>query len=480
MAVTAPLILANRAYGDHETPPPGAPIQGAGGLVAAVGSAIAAWDGVTGTRWIGAGRGAHDADYVDGEGCEVLETGRGKLLHQRLFFDDATWAGHYEAVANCFLWPLLHHVRPGMTERAAFFPRPIPPTSEDWASFEAVNAAFAAAAAGAETPSAWVHDYQLALAPRMLRELGYGGRIGFFLHTPFGPHGVAAKLVNAVGVERLRAVIAGILGADLAGFQTERDRANFEEAAVALCGAEVRGGAIWCAGRPTRTGSYPVGVNSDEVTNALGADLPAEATATMGLPLVVALERADFTKGIPERMEALARAYADGARFAYFGAASPTRTGIALYEGFADVIAQSTAKAAAAAKAAGCPFHQVTSSLSWGEVVALLARADVVFTSSLADGMNLVPLQAAVAQASRIRRGVAIAGREAGVSLAYPSDGSEGLIAVDPLEAWATADTLRLAVAGRIPGMSDQLVHDVRTHDSAKWAESFMSDLEDE
>ena len=480
MAVTAPLILANRAYGDHETSPPGAPIQGAGGLVAAVGSAIAAWDGVTGTRWIGAGRGTHDREYVDEQGCEVLQTGRGPLLHQRLFFDAATWAGHYEAVANGFLWPLLHHVRPGMTERAAFFPRPLAPSSEDWASFEAVNSAFASAALAAGTPSAWVHDYQLALAPGMLRKLGYEGRIGFFLHTPFGPHDVAMKQVMGAGVERLRAVIEGILGSDLAGFQTERDRTNFESAAVALCGAEVKDGAIWCSGHRTRTGSYPVGVNSEDVTNALGADLPAEAMVTMGLPLVVALERADFTKGIPERMDALARAWADGARFAYFGAASPTRTGVALYEGFAEVVETSTARAAAAAKEAGCPFHQITSSLSWGAVVALLARADVVFTSSLADGMNLVPLQAAVAQASRNRRGVAIAGRDAGVSLAYPSDGSEGLIAVDPFEAWATADTLRLAVGGRIPGMSDQLVNDVRTHDSAKWAESFMSDLEDE
>ncbi|MCA9829058.1 MAG: trehalose-6-phosphate synthase [Dehalococcoidia bacterium] len=478
MAGTAALILANRAYGDHQSPPPGAPILGSGGLVAAVGSAIAPWDGSTGTLWIGAGRGAHDTEYVDEHGREVLETGRGPLQHQRLFFDEATWTGHYEAVANGFLWPLLHHVRRSMTERAAFFPRPVLPTADEWHKYEQVNAAFARAAAAAGTATAWVHDYQLALVPRMLRDLGYEGRIGFFLHTPLGPPDVASVVLDDVGRERLRSVIAGILGADLAGFQTERDRANFENAARALCGAIVTAGGVQLEGRTTRTGSFPVGVNAEDVTNALGADLPAAAGNTRGLPLVVALERADFTKGIPERMEAVARAYADGARFAYFGAASPTREGVALYEGFAEVITAATARAAAAAREAGCPFQQVTSSLSWGEVVALLARADVVFTSSLADGMNLVPLQAVVAQAGRVRRGVAIAGRDAGVSIAYPSDGSEGLIAVDPLETWATADVLRLATGGRLPGMSDRLVVDVRTHDSARWAESFMSELE--
>lgn len=479
MSATAPLILANRAYGDHTTPPPGEPIHGAGGLVAAVGSAIAPWDGASGTRWIGAGRGSHDRQYVDEEGREILQTGRGPLLHQRLFFDDATWAGHYEAVANGFLWPLLHHVRGGMTERAAFFPRPLPPRDDEWASYERVNAAFARAAAAAGTPSAWVHDYQLALAPRMLRRLGFAGKIGFFLHTPFGPYGVANGMLDEPALGRLRSVVMGILGADLAGFQTDRDRANFEAAAAALCGAEVTGPAVRCEGHVTRTGVFPVGVNADDVTNALGAELPAEAAAVSGLPLVVALERADFTKGIPERMEAVARAYADGARFAYYGAASPTRTGVALYKGFEEVLATATTRAAAAAREAGCPFQQVTSSLAWEEVVALLARADVLFTSSLADGMNLVPMQAAVAQAGRHRRGVAIAGQDAGVSLTYRSDGTEGLIAVDPLEAWATADTLRLATDGRLPGMSDRLVTEMGNHDSARWAESFMSELED-
>ena len=62
----------------------------------------------------------------------------------------------------------------------------------------------------------WVHDYQLLLLPRMLREAEPQARVGFFLHIPFPPSGVFRLLPR--GDE----LIHGLLGADYLAFHTHR------------------------------------------------------------------------------------------------------------------------------------------------------------------------------------------------------------------------------------------------------------------
>ena len=479
---SADLILANRAYADHNQPPGhGEAATGAGGLVAAVGSAIQPWDGATGTLWIGAGRGERDREFVDANGMESLETHQGPILHRRLFFDDAAWAGHYESVSNSFLWPALHLVRPGLTGQAMFFPAPAVPSDDDWRHYTEVNRAFAEAAAGSGRRSAWVHDYQLGLVPALLRQQGFPGPIGFFLHTPFPPAEHVAGETSPRGMELFSAFVRGVLGADLAAFQTERDAANFASAAVACCGASGTGPRLEFEGRPVHVLALPVGVNADDVRDASPAPLPEGMREAQreGLKVVAALERADFTKGIPARLAAIERAYDQGARFAYFGSASPTREGIALYEGLDAVIDEAAARAEAAARRAGCPFVQNSGALSWDEVVAVLGAADVVFTSSLADGMNLVPLQAAIAQQSRRQRGIAIAGKDAGVSIAYQDFAGEGLVVVDPLDIEEMARQLADATGGRTAPMSDRFVQNVNERDARHWASAFMQALEE-
>jgi trehalose-6-phosphate synthase len=114
-------------------------------------------------------------------------------------------------------------------------------------------------------------------------------------------------------------------------------------------------------------------------------------------------------------------------------------------------------------------------------VVALQRDADVVFTSSLADGMNLVPLQAAVARSLRApgERATIITGKDAGVASAYAGFEEDGLVSVDPLNPRAMEETLLAAIAGELPRVSDRLIAAVREHDAHAWATSFLGDLED-
>ncbi len=73
----------------------------------------------------------------------------------------------------------------------------------------------------AEGATVWVHDYQLQLVPRMLRELRPDLRIGFFLHIPFPPTELFQQLPWR------RQLLEGLLGADLVGFQRRGAAENF-------------------------------------------------------------------------------------------------------------------------------------------------------------------------------------------------------------------------------------------------------------
>ncbi|HEX6030410.1 MAG TPA: trehalose-6-phosphate synthase [Tepidiformaceae bacterium] len=482
----ADLVLANRAYCDHDLPPGEGPAvsPGHGGLLAALRSAIVPWDGRSGTTWIGSGRGSCDRQYTDEHGYELIDTARGALRHQRLYFDEDTWRGHYSETANSFLWPLLHLVREPLPRVADYYPHPHTPPLAAWHSYERVNSAFARAAVeNHPARSCWVHDYQLALAPALLRERALAVPIGFFLHTPFPDIHVASHFLDPTGRDYLRQFVAGLLGSDLVGFQSAPDRERFHSAALELGLAEVAGEEMFVQGRRMRTGVYPVGVDLEEVVEAARtARLPAGVTeaASSGLPLVIGLERADFTKGIPERLEAVARLWREGVPFAYVGAAAPTRDGVPAYDELGPAISRAAAGCTEAAKSAGGRFLFFEEAMSWEEVVALQREADVVFTSSLADGMNLVPLQAAVAQSLRpgSRRAVIITGRDAGVAHTFAGYEEDGLVAVDPLDAEAMALTLRAALAGQPGRVSDRLIASVRGNDARNWAARFLSDLE--
>jgi trehalose 6-phosphate synthase len=483
MEPCADLILANRAYVDHELPPGSGsrsePVNG--GLLAAVRTVIAPWDGERGTTWIGAGRGVCDREFTDEDGYELLPTVQGPLRHRRLYWPDEEWRLHYAEVANGFGWPLLHLIREALPSVTGYYPVPRVPSSRAWEAHRAVNHGFAEAAAREGRETCWVHDYQLSLTPAMLRALGFEGRIGFFLHTPFPDVAIVRGVVDVEGIALVREMVWGMLGADLVGLQSARDAERFRSAAVELCGAAMSGECVQIDDRKVVVGAYEIGIDAGEVLAMASSPTPSEAAEVLDhpRPLVVGLERSDYTKGIPERLHSIARTYRRGVAFTYVGIAAPTRAGVLGYEQLEHAIDDAAEDAERAAKEIGAHFLQIRRAIAWNVVVALQREADVVFTSSLADGMNLVPLQAALAQSLRPpeSRAVIISGRDAGVSQAYADFEHDGLVATDPL----AADELDVAFDEALRGLpgrvSDRLIKSIEERDSRAWATRFLTDL---
>ncbi len=473
------VIVANRAYADHDTPD-GAPPTGTavGGLVAVLRPAAG-----EGTAWVGAGRGRYNRERVDDRGEEWLSTPSGQLRHRRVFFAEEEWRGFYELASNAFLWPLLHLVRP-FPQLTAYFPPPLTPTTEAWSAYRRANEAYAESAASMDAEHAWVHDYQLGLVPVKLREAGYRGAIGFFLHTPFPEWEIAQQFLDEQGRACFAEWLRGLLAADLVGVQSPADARRLLRAAAALAGARETDGGLRADGRFVAVEAHPVGPDADAVEGpARAAPDPrwlAELRAT-GLPLVVGLERGDYTKGIPERLRAVATLLHRGRRFIHVGAEAPTRSTVPGYEALASAIRDASAEAARTAAAAGVPFELRREALPWEEVVALLRAADVLVAASLADGMNLVPLQTALAQAMRPAeaRAVLVVGADTGVAAAYgPEFAGAGFVAVDPLDERALADAIGAALDGRPGRISDAFAQTVRRRDARAWASRYLNRLE--
>ena len=150
---------------------------------------------------------------------------------------------YYEGFSNATLWPLYHDA----VEESQFH-------RLWWDSYVGGEQAVRrrrrprSPATGA---TVWVHDYQLQLVPRMLRELRPDVRIGFFLHIPFPPVELFMRLPWR------SQVIAGLLGADLIGFQLPGGARNFVRLARQLAGAATTGSAIEFEGRTIRAGCFP-------------------------------------------------------------------------------------------------------------------------------------------------------------------------------------------------------------------------------
>jgi trehalose 6-phosphate synthase/phosphatase len=163
---------------------------------------------------------AHDADGVErlwiGWPGVVTGKGRQETLRDRLqeeqgclpvFLSQATVNNFYRGFCNRTLWPLFH-----------YFPTFAEYRERYWRAYRRVNETFADAVAAEAEPddTIWVHDYHLMLLPRLLRERLPQATIGYFHHIPFPSFELYRLLPRPWG----RALLEGLLGADLVGFHT--------------------------------------------------------------------------------------------------------------------------------------------------------------------------------------------------------------------------------------------------------------------
>lgn len=353
-----------------------------GGLVTALEPLMRSSHGA----WVG-WPGVADRDF------EPFENDGISLVPVRL--NEADIEDYYEGFSNDTLWPLYHDV--------------IAPPSfhrETWDAYVTVNRRFAAAAAAVAAPGAtvWVHDYQLQLVPRMLREARPDLVIGFFNHIPFPSYGIYAQLPWR------KQILHGLLGADVIGFQRQEDAGNFSRAVRRLHGYPTRGVVIDVpTGETGRNGEsrrviakqFPISIDAASYEElARRPEIQARARQIredLGSPktLMLGVDRLDYTKGIGHRIKAFGELLADGRLsvedVTLVQIASPSRERVSTYMALRDEIELAVGRLNgdfSTISHTAISYHH--HSYPREEMVAMYLAADVMLVTALRDGMNLV------------------------------------------------------------------------------------------
>lgn len=265
------IVVSNRVLQPEQTH--------AGGL----GQAMRTLLDVCGGVWVGWSGGISDD-------CSVRRRRHGRVEFVTTDLAEDDYAGYYGRFANGALWPLLH----GRVDLLNF-------DADALAAYQRVNARFADIVARELRPddTVWVHDYHLLPLAALLRERGFRGRIGFFLHTSVTSGALLATL------PRHAQVFGALADYDLVGVQTPRDaRALRTYMQAEFGGIEAPGGMRLRDGRMLRLAVFPIGVDAHMIAAqarlAQRRDAVCELRASLGdRALLIGVDRLDYTRACP-------------------------------------------------------------------------------------------------------------------------------------------------------------------------------------
>ena len=356
---------------------------GSGGLVTALTPVLRAREGI----WIG-WTGTSEAVDLD----DLLTTDRERVGYklQPVPLSEADVDGYYRGFANEIIWPLFHDVQ----TRCHFDPT-------YWAVYQDVNYKFAQVVADniAAGDYIWVQDYHLLLVASYLREMEVEQQLGFFLHTPFPSVDVFVKLPWR------QQILEGLMAYDLLGFQTLRDRNNFLACAEALLHIdlpELQPSVVTVAygSRRIRVGHFAISIDFNEFDQLARTPEVVSRVKTLrdDIPdsnCLLGVDRLDYSKGIPERLEAfqcaLERFPELCGNLTFVQVVVPSRADILEYQRLRTRIEALVSRINGQFSQPGwVPIHYLYRSLDRSELVALYQAADTALVTPLKDGMNLI------------------------------------------------------------------------------------------
>ncbi|QLD84551.1 trehalose-6-phosphate synthase [Natronomonas halophila] len=429
-------VVSNREPYSHGYGPDGIEVsRPKGGLVTAL-------DGVlreAGGTWIAWGSG--DADFgpeIADDGVVPMPPETGEYTLRRVPLKRQQVEDYYYGYSNQVLWPVCHlsteHIRvePGF-----------------WNAYEAVNRQFAEEIIASGHETVWFQDYHLARAPRHVRTERPEASLAQFWHIPW-PHPDAFAVTP-----HTEDLLDGLLANDAVGFHTEQYRRNFLRCVDALLDPEAvdfEAGTVGYRDRATETFVAPIGVDPESIAakaraddasgfwNALRKrhDFDEETTVALGV------DRLDYTKGILERLDALAHLWERRPdlreRLVYVQKATESRTHIDSYRWYRrEVIDRIDEINSRFATDDWTPIVYLDESVARDALLGLYRNADVCLVTSKRDGMNLVAKE--FVAASRGADGVLVCSEFAGAAESL----CPAAIPVNPVDIPALADAIERA-----------------------------------
>ena len=392
-----------------------------------------------------------------------------KITVAELDLSPAEHDAYYLGFANGTLWPALHY----RLDLMRFSRRELE-------GYCAVNWRFAEALVPLLQPDdvIWVHDYHLIPLAAELRARGVVNKIGFFLHVPFPARAVLT------GIPYHSGLMEWLCAFDLIGLQSELDVACFIEYLHGEQLGRVENGRGEAFGRRFRVASFPISVDTENIARQAGtmddgAQVRRLKLSLQGRRLMVGVDRLDYSKGLPQRFQAVGRLFEVHPSFrsavSYLQIAPPTRAELTEYQAIKATLEQTTGRVNGAyAEYDWVPIRYVNKAYSRRTLIGLYRASAVGLVTPLRDGMNLVAKEYVAAQDPE-NPGVLVLSQFAGAAAEL-----DGALIVNPYDidgmTDAIATALKLPLDERVARYR-RIMSRLLTWDVGAWREAFEKAL---
>jgi alpha,alpha-trehalose-phosphate synthase [UDP-forming] len=435
------ILVSNREPYEHVRGANGVAVrQPPGGLVSALDPTMRRIHGT----WVAWGSGTADRETADGMGRVRVPPEEQSYALRRVWLDDADVEGYYHGFANRALWPLCHMLIQYFEFRTSF-----------WDRYRTVNLRFAHAVADEADRCdgrsvVWIQDYHFALVAEFVRAMRPTAFIHQFWHIPFPPPDIL-RLLPAGTHE---ALLHGLLGNDLVEFQTDRYATNFldcVDAFVSDARVDRAEGRVAWSGRTVHAGSFPISIDVERFEAMAGSAETEARVATLrrryardGRQLGVAVDRIDYTKGIPERLRAIDHLWATypalRQRVTFLCVCTPSRSTVPAYAALEQEVTSMVLDINARYGTPDwTPIVLIHNNVDADLLAAVYRAADLCLVSSLQDGMNLVAKEFIACQVDE--RGVLVLSRFTGAA-----EEMDGALLINPFNVDGFAACIRTAI----------------------------------
>ncbi len=377
---------------------------------------------------------------------------------------------YYAGFSNSILWPSFHLRLDLATIESHWYE-----------GYRRVNQQFARSLMPLLKPDdvIWVHDYHLIPLANELRNLGARNRIGFYLHIPF-PTTDALYAIPHHGE-----LMHDLSRYDLVGMQADRDVAAFTEF------AEHQAPSTFGKSRTdfidfsrTEVAAFPIGSDPEafarlSISPAATKMVHRMRRSLVDQRLILGVDRLDYSKGLPQRVEAYEKLLANNARLRrnvhLLQVAPPSRDTIKEYQETSDTLDAICGRVMGHfAEPDWQPLTYVKRAYGQPSLAGLYRLARVGLVTPLRDGMNLVAHEYVGSQDPE-NPGVLVLSRFAGAAEIFPA-----ALQVNPFDTDETAEALRIALdmplEERRARWAD-LMAAAREHSVDNWARHFIDRL---
>ena len=445
-------------------------VRPASGMTAALDPVMQASRGL----WVAHGSGEADAEVSDANGFVEVPPDRPAYHLKRVWLSKQQEEGYYYGFANSAMWPLCH-----IAYRPPVF------RLEQWNAYAEVNRLFAESVAkeiGEKPAFVFIQDYHFALLPALLRAQCPQAILAHFWHIPW-PNPEIFRICPWK-----HQILEGLLGNDILGFHTRYHCDNF----IATVDRELEArpdrerSAIVYGGHVTKVRAFPISIDFESVSRHAASQETLKTMAILRRKfrlrkdtiLGVGADRLDYTKGLPERIEALAQLFERypeyRGRVVFIQAGVPSRTQVKEYRRLNE---QVDAGVAALNWKYGRrdwqPLIFLREHVPFATLLALYRMAHFAVVSSLHDGMNLVAKEFVAAQVDA--NGVLVLSPFTGAAREL----TEALI-VNPYSSHEMAERIRDAIEMgpvEIRRRMGRLRAQVRENNIYKWAADIIKKL---